>query len=51
MFSGFRKSDKLLVPEIAIPAGVPEQMASVDMAPIASPREQAVGDFGLITFY
>ena len=51
MFAGFRKSDKLPVPEIAIPVGVPDQMATVGMAPIASPREQAVGDFGLIAFY
>ena len=51
MFAGFRKNDNLPVPEIAIPVAVPEQMATVGMAPSASSKEQAVGDFGLIAFY
>ena len=51
MFTGFRKEDKLPVPEIAIPMGVPDQMATVGMAPLASHMEQDMGGFELIAFY
>ena len=51
MFAGFRKNDKLPVPELAVPVGVPEQMANVGLLSGATPKEQAMGDFGLIAFY
>ena len=51
MFAGFRKNDKLPVPELAVPVGVPEQMANVGLLSGATPKEQAVGDFGHIAFY
>jgi len=51
MFAGFRKDDKLPVAELAVPVAVPEQMASIGILKGATPKEQAMGDFGLIAFY
>ena len=39
------------VAQLAIPVAVPEQMGMIGLASDATPKEQAVGDLGLIAFY
>jgi len=51
MFAGFRRGDKLPVPEIAVPVAVPEQCATVGFCYASALQEQAVGDLSLIDFY
>jgi len=51
MFSGFKREDKLLVPDLVVPVSVPQQMVMVGLAPDATTKEQAMGNFALIAFF
>jgi len=51
MFSGFRRGDKLPVPELAVPVSVPQQCALMGLLDTATPKEQTTGDLALIVFY
>ena len=51
MFAGFRRDDPLPVPEIAVPVSVPEQCAAVGLSSAATPKDNAVGDLALISFF
>jgi len=51
VFSGFKHEDKLPVPELAVPVMVPQYMEMLGLATDVTPKEQAVGDFGIIAFF
>jgi len=51
VFAGFTKEDKALMPQIAVPVGVPEQCAIMGLCSAETPKEQAVGDLVLIKSY
>ena len=51
MFSGMRRTDKIPVPQIAVPVIVPQQIAAVGLGSAATEKEKTVGDFALIQFF
>ena len=51
MFAGFRRDDPIPVPEIAVPVAVPEQCAMAGLSAAATPKDKAIGDLALISFF
>ena len=51
MFAGFRRDDTIPVPEIAVPVSVPQQCAMAGLSAAATPKDEAIGDLALISFY
>lgn len=51
MFAKFRRDDLIPVPEIAVPVAIPEQYAIVGLLSAATPKETAIGDLVLISYF
>jgi len=51
MSEGFTKMDPIPVPQVAVPVSVPEQVALWGLQKDATPKEAAIGDLALISFY
>ena len=51
IFSGFTREEDALVPELAVPVGVPNQCVAVGQCSAATAKDAAIGDLVIIAFY
>ena len=51
MFAGFRRDDPIPVPEIAVPVSVPQQCAMAGLSSAATPKDEAIEDLAIVSFY